>query len=288
MRLLAFLLFLLIGGLPAAAIEATGDEGGYVRLDQPARRVVSLAPHLTELAFAAGAGSQLVGVVRDSDFPPEARSIIQVGDAAGVDFERILALQPDLVLAWGSGNRASIVEKLRQLGLQVLVLEPRVLDDIPRHLALIGSLAGTQGQAGRVAAEFRARVGAMRARHRSGRPVNVMFEMWHHPIMTVNGEHIISDVLRLCGARNVFDDLPRFAGEVSLEQVLIRDPEAIVVGSEAPGAGIADWRDYPYLRAVRDGRVFNVAPDLINRQTPRILDAAQSICADIDRVRSQG
>lgn len=287
MRSFACLLFLLVASLPAGAIEATDDEGGHVRLDLPARRIVSLAPHLTELAFAAGAGSRLVGVVRDSDFPPQARSIVQVGDAAGVDFERILALQPDLVLAWGSGNRASIVEKLRQLGLQVLVLEPRALGDIPRHLALIGTLAGTERQAGRVAAEFQERVAGMRARHGRGRPVDVMFEMWHHPIMTVNGEHIISDVLRLCGARNVFDDLPQFAGEVSLEQVLVRDPEAIVVGSEAPGAGIADWQHYPYLRAVRNGRVFNVAPDLINRQTPRILDAAQAICADIDRVRSQ-
>jgi iron complex transport system substrate-binding protein len=268
-----------------AAVEAIDDGGATVRLDRPAARVVSLAPHLTELMFAAGAGSRLVGVVRDSDFPPEARAIEQIGDAIGVDYERVLMLQPDLVLAWGSGNRISIVERLRSLGLSVLVLEPRRLEDIGRHLRLLGSLTGTDETARRAADAYDARLAALRAGAR-GAPVDVMFELWHHPIMTVNGEHMVSDVLRTCGGRNVFGDLPQLAAEVSLEQVLVRDPEAIVVGSEAPGAGIADWRGYPYLRAVADGRVFQVPADLITRQTPRILDAAAQICGDLDRVRA--
>ena len=285
MRWLPFLLFFFTVA-PLAAVDATDDRGTVVRLDQPAHRIISLAPHLTELAFAAGAGGRLVGVVRDSDHPPEARSIEQIGDAAGVDFERVLALHPDLVLAWGSGNRASIVERLRQIGFPVLVLEPRSLDDIPRHLRLLGGLAGTAGQAQAVALAFTQRAAELRRRHRDAAPVNVMFEMWHRPIMTVNGEHIISDVLRLCGARNIFADLPQLAAEISLEQVLMRDPEAIVVGSEAQGAGMPDWRAYPYLKAVRQGRVYTVSPDLITRQTPRILDAAESICDDLDRVRA--
>lgn len=268
------------------AIEATDDRGVVVRLDRPARRIISLAPHLTELAFAAGCGARLVGVVRDSDYPAEARSIENIGDAAGADFERVVALQPDLVLAWGSGNRASIVERLQGLGFPVLVLEPRRLEDIPRHLRLLGKMAGSPAQAEAAAGAFERRTDELRLRHRNDRAVDVMFEMWHRPIMTVNGDHLISDVLRLCGARNVFADLPRLAAEISLEQVLLRDPDAIVVGSEAPGAGIADWQAYPYLKAVKRGRVFNVPPDLITRQTPRILDAAERICADVDRVRT--
>jgi len=285
MRRLPFLLFFFaLAAHPA--VDATDDRGVAVRLEQPARRIISLAPHLTELAFAAGAGERLVGVVRDSDYPPEARAIEQIGDAAGVDFERVMALQPDLVLAWGSGNRVSIVERLQRLGFPVVVLEPRSLDDIPRHLRLLGKLAGNPGRAEAAAEAFTARTAGLRLRHRDERPVNVMFEMWHRPIMTVNGNHIISDVLRLCGARNIFADLPQLAAEISLEQVLVRDPEAIVVGSEAQGAGMADWRPYPYLRAVRLGRVYTVSPDLITRQTPRILDAAESICADLEQVRS--
>lgn len=285
MRCLPFLLFFFtLAAHPA--VHATDDRGVAVRLDQPARRIISLAPHLTELAFAAGAGERLVGVVRDSDYPPAARAIEQIGDAAGVDFERVVALQPDLVLAWGSGNRVSIVERLERLGFPVLVLEPRALDDIPRHLRLLGKLAGTSERAETVAEAFTKRAAGLRLRHRSERLVNVMFELWHRPIMTVNGDHIISDVLRLCGAHNIFADLPELAAAISMEQVLVRDPEAIVVGSEAHGAGMADWRPYPYLRAVRMGRVYTVSPDLITRQTPRILDAAESICADLEQVRT--
>ncbi len=281
------LLLLAVSCLAAGAIDIVDDRGEHLRLEGPALRIVSLAPHLTELAFAAGAGGRLVGVVRGSDYPTQARAIPQIGDAAGADFESIVALQPDLVLAWGSGNRVSVIERLGQLGFAVLVLEPRKLEDIPRHLRMLGALAGTGAQAEAAARSFSDRAAKLRARYQRSRSVAVMFEMWHRPIMTVNGDHMISDVLRMCGARNVFADLPRLAAEVSLEQVLMRDPDAIVVGSEAAGAGIADWRDYPYLKAVDRGRVFSVPADLITRQTPRILDAAQIICADIDAVRSE-
>ena len=285
MRFLTFLL-LCLSFAASGAIEVVDDRGATLSLEQPARRVISLAPHLTELMFAAGAGGRLVGVVRDSDFPPQARAIARIGDAAGADFERMIALQPDLVLAWGSGNRASVVERLRQLGFAVLVLEPRVLEDIPRHIGMLGMLAGTSAAAGDAVRAFSQRSARLRARYEHARPVNVMFEMWHRPIMTVSGEHMISDVLRMCGSRNVFADLPQLAAEISLEQVLIRDPEVIVVGSEAAGAGIADWKDYPYLKAVGNGRVYNVSADLITRQTPRILDAAEQICSDLERVRT--
>jgi iron complex transport system substrate-binding protein len=285
MRCLLFLL-LLLNWTVQAAIEVTDDRGSLLKLGQPAGRIISLAPHLTELLYAAGSGSRLVGVVRDSDYPPQARSLTLIGDAASADFERIVALQPDLVLAWGSGNRRSIIERLENLGFPVLVLEPRALQDIPRQLRLLGRLAGSPAHADSVARTFEHRLQELRRRYRSGPVVNVMFEMWHRPIMTVNGEHIISDVLRLCGARNVFADLPRLAGEISVEQVLAKNPDAIVVGSEAPGAGMADWQAYPYMNAVRHRRIYSVSADLITRQTPRILDAAESICATLDRVRA--
>ncbi|HWA13375.1 MAG TPA: cobalamin-binding protein [Burkholderiales bacterium] len=275
----------LIPGLASAALEVVDDAGATLRLERPAGRIVSLAPHLTELAFAAGAGAHLVGVVRDSDYPPEARAIAQVGDAAGADYERILALQPELVLAWGSGNRRVVVERLRALGLPVLVLEPRRLADIARHVRLIGAAAGTGRQAQSVATAFERRVEVLRAAHRGAEPVGVMFELWHRPVMTVNGEHLISDVLRLCGGRNVFADLPHLAGEVSMEQVFARDPEVIVVGSEA--AGVEDWKGFPSLGAVAGGHVYAVSADLITRQTPRTLDAVEAICAALGEYRSR-
>lgn len=281
------LLFSLFPVFAWSAVDVVDDSGTRLLLDRPAQRLVSLAPHLTELAFAAGAGERLVGVVRDSDFPPEARTIEQVGDAVGADYERILLLQPDLVLAWGSGNRAAVVERLRTLGFPVLVLEPRRLDDIARHIRLLGAVAGTEPRAQQVAGAFEGRLRELRETYGSAATVDVMFELWHRPVMTVNGAHLISDVLRLCGGRNVFADLPQLAAEVSMEQVLARDPEAIVVGSEAPGAGMQDWKDFPWLKAVSGGHVYSVSADLITRQTPRTLDAVRQVCAALETFRAR-
>jgi iron complex transport system substrate-binding protein len=284
------LLFLLTACLvsvavPASALTVMDDFGVELRLDRPAQRVISLSPHLTELMYSIGAGDRLVGSVRGSDFPLEAAGIPEIGDASGLDFERILHSQPDIVLAWGSGNRSVDIARLRALGLRVLVLEPRRLEDISRHLRLLGDLTSLDGKAQAVALELERRVDALRERYAGRAPVRVLFEIWHRPLFTVNGDHIISKVLRLCAARNIFTDLPRLAGEVSLEQALVMDPDAIVVGSEADDAGVKNWTAFSYLKAVRTGNVFTVSADLITRQTPRIVDAAERMCAVLDKAR---
>jgi iron complex transport system substrate-binding protein len=261
------------------------DLGVELRLEGPAQRVISLSPHLTELMYSIGAGDRLVGTVRGSDFPVEAAGIPEIGDASGLDFERILHSRPDLVLAWGSGNRSVDIARLRALGLRVLVLEPQRLEDIPRHLRLLGDLMGFGGQAQAVARDFERRVGALRDRYAGRAAVRVLFEIWHRPLFTVNRDHIISKVLGLCAAQNIFADLPRLAGEVSVEQALVLDPDAIVVGSEADDAGVNNWTEFSYLKAVRTGNVFAVSADLIARQTARIVDAAERMCAGLDKAR---
>jgi iron complex transport system substrate-binding protein len=266
-------------------LSVVDDLGAELRLDHPAQRVISLSPHLTELMYSIGAGNRLVGSVRGSDFPVEAAAIAQIGDASGLDFERILHSRPDLVLAWGSGNRPVDIARLRTLGLRVLVLEPRRLEDIARHLRLLGELTGLGAQAQAVARDLETRVDALRDRYAGRVPVRVLFEIWHRPLFTVNGDHIISEVLGLCAAQNIFADLPRLAGEISLEQVLVLDPDAIVVGSEAADAGVNNWTRFSYLKAVRTGNVFAVSADLITRQTPRIVDAAERMCAGLDKAR---
>jgi iron complex transport system substrate-binding protein len=261
------------------------DLGVELRLEGSAQRVISLSPHLTELMYSIGAGDRLVGTVRGSDFPVEAAGIPEIGDASGLDFERILHSRPDLVLAWGSGNRSVDIARLRALGLRVLVLEPQRLEDIPRHLRLLGDLMGFGGQAQAVARDFERRVGALRDRYAGRAAVRVLFEIWHRPLFTVNRDHIISKVLGLCAAQNIFADLPRLAGEVSVEQALVLDPDAIVVGSEADDAGVNNWTEFSYLKAVRTGNVFAVSADLIARQTARIVDAAERMCAGLDKAR---
>lgn len=266
----------------AAPVAIIDDHGRHWQFSRPPQRVVALAPHLTELLFAAGGGDRMVGAAAGSDYPDAARALPQIGDSSGIDLERVLLLQPDLILAWGSGNRAADLSRLRELGLTVVVLEPRRLHDIPRHLRLLGRILDTPAAAEDASREFEARQAGLRRRYAGSAPVDVLFEIWPQPLMTVNGEHLISDLLRLCGGRNVFGGLPQLSAAVSLEAVLRIDPQAIVIGS---GAAAAHWQRHRSLAAVKNGHVFRVAPDLISRQTPRVLDAADMICADLERVR---
>lgn len=283
---LASLLSQLFATNVQAAVEVADDRGRVLRREFPAQRVIALAPHLTELVFAVGAGNRLVAKVRGSDFPPEARAVAEVGDSAGLDFERIVALQPDLVLAWGSGNRSVDVQRLERLGLAVAVLEPRRLDDIARHLRMLGVLLGTEHSAHATATAFVVRAHRLRGQYGGKTEMSVLFQAWHQPLITVNGEHLISDVLQLCGARNAFAGMRQLAAAVSPEQVLAVDPDAIIIGSEAQNADADRWLRFRYLKAVRAGAIFTVSADLIARQTPRVLDAADRICADLDTVRT--
>lgn len=287
-RLALILLSLaLLPSLAAAAPRAIDDAGARIALPSPARRIVSLAPHATELLFAAGAGDRVVGVAEYSDFPAAAARLPRVGGAGALDLERILALRPDLIVAWQSGNGAEQIERLRELGLTVFVSEPRRLEDIPLTLEKLGELTGTQARAAAVAEAFRRRRDELAARYSDQPPLRVFYQIWNEPLMTVNGEQLISQALNLCGGRNVFAGLGPLAAPVSVEAVLAADPEVIV----ASGAGgqrppwLDEWKRWPGLAAVRRGNLYFVPPDLIQRHGPRILDGVELLCRRLEQAR---
>jgi len=271
----------------AQSISVADDRGRRVVLAAPAQRIIVLAPSLAELAFAAGAGGRLVGVARHSDFPPAAREITQVGDAARIDFERIVALKPDLILAWKSGNSPTDVSRLEGLGYPAFVSEPARLSDIPRLLRAIGALAGTLPAAGKTAAEFEREIGALRGRYAKARTVRVFYQIWHRPLLTVNGAHMISDVIALCGGENVFADVTQLTPSITLEAVIAAKPEVILGGGSAGGEKefVAQWRasSVPPLRALP---VHHINPDHIQRQSPRIVEGAKAVCAALEQVRT--
>lgn len=271
-----------------AAVSVVDDTGREVRLAQPAQRIVSLAPHATELLFSAGAGDRIVGVVDYSDFPPAAKQLPRVGAYNAVDMERILALRPDLVVAWASGNPPALIEQLRELGLTVFLSEPRELEDVAGNLERLGRLAGTQATARAAAEAFRQRLAHLRARYSGRVPVSVFYQIWFRPLMTVNGEHLISKVIRLCGGRNVFAGLPVLVPKLEMEAVLAADPQAIVAGVREPGdtSWQQDWQRWRSLRAVREGHLISLPADLLQRHTVRILDGAEQLCAALDEVRA--
>lgn len=273
----------------ARALDVVDDTGATLRLARPAARIVSLAPHVTELLFAAGAGERVVGAVAFSDHPAEAQALPRVGDTHALDLERIVALDPDLVVAWRSGSPGAQLDVLRALGIPVYWSEPRTLDAIGDAIERIGALAGTDAAARQAARAYRERLAALRERGRGRAPVDVFHQIWDQPLMTVNGRHLISQVIVLCGGRNVFSALPPLAPQISAEAVLEADPEVIgTAGSGSPrDAGLGAWLAWPQLTAVARGNLYVVGHEEISRSTPRILDGAERICAALDAARAR-
>lgn len=285
-----WLVMVIVGWLTACGVQSApvvlrDTRGVEVRLEQPARRIIALTPHLTELVHAAGAWKQLVGVARFSNYPPEARQLPVVSDAGNFDFERILALKPDLVLAWRSGTPVGAVARLEQLGIPVFVSDAVRLADIGRSVEAIATLAGTLAESASARVEFDGRLQALWRRKPARDPVRVFYEIWPRPLMTVNGTHVISDVITLCGGVNVFGDSRPFTPEVSREAVIAARPEVVLGGGSADTAAgfAARWAAQP--PPLNGIPAFYITPDLIQRPTPRLLEGAWRVCAHLDAVR---
>jgi iron complex transport system substrate-binding protein len=269
-----------------ATISVRDDSGNTVTLEKPAQRVISFAPHVTDLLFAAGGASHVVGVIAYSDFPEAAKHLPQVGDSREIDFERVVALKPDLLVVWQSGNTSRQLEQLRRLGVPMFFSEPHKLEDIPSNVERLGELMGSDAAHG-VATDFRKQLAELGARYRNRAPVRVFYQVSDKPLYTLNGQHIVSDALALCGGRNIFANLRVVAPAVSVEAVLQQDPEAIVSGSGRARDNFALWRQFPAMRAVRRGNLLSVDGALMNRPGPRMLQGAASLCEQLDKVRQQ-
>lgn len=254
-----------------------------------AERIIALAPHLAENLYAAGGGAKLVGTVDYSDYPDPARAVPRVGGYSRLDLEAVVALRPDLVIAWESGNSAADVARLQALGLRVEVFESRRMADVAGELERLGELAGVPVAGRAAAARYRTRLAALRAAQAGKLPVRLFYQLWKTPLMTVGGSQIISDAIRLCGGENVFGHLKPMAPTVSIEAVLAADPEAIVATGmgDARPEWLDDWARWPQLAAVRRGNLFAINPDLLQRHTSRLLDGTERLCAHLDQARAR-
>ena len=274
--------------LPCGAdIRVVDDTGETVVLREPAQRIVSLAPHVTELLFSIGAGDRVIAATDFSDYPPAARAIPRIGGSRGIDVERLVSLEPDLIVGWASGNSKRTVEQLRRLGFPIFLSEPRKLQDIADGLEKLGLLVARTGASQRVAERFVDRRERLAARYRGHANVRVFYQVLDNELITVNGQHLLSEALRLCGAENVFASLPVLAPVVSEEAVLDADPEAIVAGGtpEVWQRWRARWQQRQQLTAVRRGALYRVSPDLLHRHTVRILDGIEQLCEAVDDAR---
>ncbi len=271
----------------AATHAITDDSNTQLVFVTPPQRIIPLAPNLTELAYAAGMGPRLVAVTAYSDYPEQAKTLPQVGDAFRLDWERLVALKLDLVLAWGSDLSARDRAAFEKLKLKLLVLELRRLDDIPKALRLLGRIAGTDAVAEAAACAFEQQRAALRKQYAGRQMVRAYFQIAAAPLLTVNDAHIISDVLRLCGAQNIFADAPLLVPAIS-DEALVKENPQVMLGIAATREQEEEtkslWRRLP-LTAVQQGHTAFVHPDLISRSMPRILQGAQQICEQVDLIR---
>jgi iron complex transport system substrate-binding protein len=293
MKVFALFLLALLGvkaqAQAQAAISVVDDSGKPVVLARPAQRVISMAPHVTELLFAAGGGARIIGAMNYSDYPREARSIPLIGSNSQIDLERVIALKPDLLIVWQSGNTARQIAQLQSLGIPVFDSEPRKLETVATSLERFGRLLGTEPQAQLAAARLRAKVAALSKRYGSRPPVTVFYQAWDNPVYTLNGDQIASDAIRLCGGRNVFGDLKTIAPQVSVEAVLQLDPEVIVGGKlyTPQDRGLSIWQPYKGMTAVKRNNLFTLDEELLTRPGPRIVDGAATLCTRLEEARAR-
>ncbi len=278
-------LFMLHAGSISAAVTVIDAQGNSLIFKKPAKRIISLAPHITELLFSAGAGKYIVGAVNYSDYPEAAKKIARVGSYNQINIETIIALNPDLIVAWESGNSMHIIEKLKKLGFAVFVNEPRNLMDLPDVVKRLSLMAGTNAE--KSITVYLKKYNALKKEYSQKKPVSLFYQYWNNPLMTINGKHIISDVMRLCGAKNIFNNLKVLAPAVTVEAVVASKVEVIIVGGlqQQHRQWLNDWRKWQNLPAVKNNHLYNINPDILQRHTMRLIDGAKALCEKVDLAR---
>lgn len=271
----------------AAPISVIDDRQNTVTLQQPAQRIISLAPSTTELIYSAGAGDKLVAAVSFSNYPEAAKKLPLVGSYNQIDLEQILAYQPDLVISWYSGNQPEAIEQLEKLGIAVYRTETRYLKQLPETLIKIGQLAGTETVAQQEANHFKQTLQYLKQAYSTQAKVRVFYQVWNQPLITINQENLISQVIEVCGGDNVFAELDSIAPRIDVEAVLKANPDAIVASGmdEQRPEWLNDWKAWPSLKAVQDQQLHFIPPDHIQRQTVRVLLGAERLCQQLDQTR---
>ena len=287
-RAVMALLLLPVVALAAAPREVRDDTGAVVSVADAPCRIISLAPGTTAMLYAAGAGQCLIGTIAHSTEPGQAAKLPVIGDAETLDFERLLALRPTMVVVAVDVVQRVRIDRLRQLRIPVYEVHVTSLAGMPQSLRRLGALTATQAEADRAAKELEAQLTTLRKRFRDRAPVRVLYQIWDKPIYTIGGKHVIDDALRVCGARNIFADLDTAAPAVTREAVLARDPQ-LIIASAPPGAGDAwleEWRKFSTLAAVRDHHLVAHTDERIDRMGPSVVAATAQLCEVVDQART--
>ncbi len=271
-------------------ITVVDDFKRRVTVRYPPKRIVSLAPGATAMLWAAGAGSRVVATIEYSGQPASEREIPKIGNATAIDMERLIAAKPDVVVVWPDGNNPAQIATIERLGIPVYEQEAVMLAGIADSVRRLGRLAGTAMIADRAADALQAKLAFLAEKYGyPPHPSTVFLEVWDRPLYTVGGRELMSDALRLCGARNVFGDLPQRAPAIGVEAVIARNPD-IIIAAAPPGKGdswLAAWRQFPSLKAVKTGRMMTFEDQRLAGLGPGAIDAATALCREIAALAGQ-
>ncbi len=272
-----------------AAITVSDDDGRAVTLQKPAQRVIAMSPHVTELLYAAGGAERIVAGVDYSDYPEQAKRLPRVGSNRQIDMERVVALKPDLIVIWLHGSSERQIEQIRALGIPLYHSEPKKLEDIASSVARMGRLMGTEPVANRAADALRKQLALLQASYSGRAPVRMFYQVWDKPLHTLNGGHIVSDAIRICGGENIYAGLKVTAPIVSIESVLEADPEVIVSTDERSnvGGGVGIWKGFANLTAVKRDNLFRLDGNYLNRSGPRMISGAVQLCERLELARQR-
>ena len=272
-----------------AAITVLDDARRQVTVEKPAQRIISLAPHITELLFEAGATNNIIAVTDYSDYPEAAKKLPSIGNIFALDLERLLSLKPDLVIVWGTGNAKILANKLRSNHITVFESEPHNFEMVATSIERLAALAGTANVGKANAQKFRQRLDILRKTYQlpaEAAPLSVYYQMVRRPLMTINDTHMVSDAMRLCGGKNVFGQLKELSSTITNEAVLAANPDVIFSSGDNIDS-MADWKQYPILTAVKKNNFYTIKGDWLNRAGPRILDGTEALCKHLVTARGK-
>ena len=273
----------------AFAISVIDDSGKEVYIKTEATRIVALAPHIVEQLYAIGAGDRIVGTVNHSDYPEAAKHLPVIGGYNRFDLESILALKPDLIIGWVSGNSSEQIEQLKNMGITLFLDEPRKIGDIAKTMDRLGILTGQHSTTLKATEEFKTGFLKLHKQYRYKRRLRIFYQLWHQPLMTINGKQIINDILDQCGGENIFKNLSALTPVISREAVIAANPEVIITTGmhDERIESQAEWKTWSSLQAVKNKNLYSINPDLIHRASPRLLSGARHICAFIEQARNK-
>lgn len=274
---------------PTSAYSVVDFEGNTLTLEKPAKRIIALAPHIVENTFSAGAGANLVGVSDYSNYPEQAKSISVVAGYQKINFEKIVELNPDLIIAWQSGNSGAGLSRLVELGFPVYIDQPDTIQDVAKSVRDIGILSGNPNIAESVAEHFLEQLETIQSNYAHVAKVSSFYQVWNSPLQTINGEHIISHAIEVCGGKNIYADEFAVAPIINIESILERNPTVIIASgmSDHRPEWLDDWLNWESLDAVEYNNLYFVNPDHIQRHSVRLLQGITAICSYLDEARSK-